>query len=139
MGFNDILTKLFGNKSQRDLKEINPYVEKIKATYPAIEALSNDELRALSNEIRNKIQASVSGEWAEITRLKEEIETLELEDREKPYEQIDKIEKDITEKLEKALDEALPQAFSIVKDTARRFKENENIVVTATDFDRDLA
>ena len=139
MGFNDILTKLFGNKSQRDLKEINPYVEKIKAAYPAIEALSNDELRALSNEIRNKIQASVSGEWAEIARLKEEIETLELEDREKPYEQIDKIEKDITEKLEKALDEALPQAFSIVKDTARRFKENENIVVTATDFDRDLA
>ena len=139
MGFNDILTKLFGNKSQRDLKEINPYVEKIKAAYPAIEALSNDELRALSNEIRNKIQASVSGEWAEIARLKEEIETLELEDREKPYEQIDKIEKDITEKLEKALDEALPQAFSIVKDTARRFKENEKIVVTATDFDRDLA
>ena len=139
MGFNDILTKLFGNKSQRDLKEINPYVEKIKAAYPAIEALSNDELRALSNEIRNKIQASVSGEWAEIARLKEEIETLELEDREKPYEQIDKIEKDITEKLEKSLDEALPQAFSIVKDTARRFKENEKIVVTATDFDRDLA
>ncbi|MDD4431233.1 MAG: preprotein translocase subunit SecA [Bacteroidales bacterium] len=139
MGFNDILTKLFGNKSQRDLKEINPFVEKIKAAYPPIEALSNDELRNLSYEIRNNIQASISGERAEIARIKEEIETLELEDREKPYEQIDKIEKDITAKLEKALDDALPQAFSIVKDTARRFKENENIVVTATDFDRDLA
>ncbi len=139
MGFNDILTKLFGNKSQRDLKEINPFVETIKAAYPAVEALSNDQLRALSNEIHNNIQASVSAERAEIDRLKEVIETLELEDREKLYEQIDKIEKDITAKLEKALDDALPQVFSIVKDTARRFKENEKIVVTANDFDRDLA
>lgn len=125
MGFNNILTKLFGNKSQRDLKEINPFVEAIKAAYPAVEALSNDQLRALSSEIRNNIQASVSAERAEIERLKEEIETLELEEREKPYEQIDKIEKDITDKLEKALNDALPQVFSIVKDTARRFKENE--------------
>ncbi|HOF92584.1 MAG TPA: preprotein translocase subunit SecA [Bacteroidales bacterium] len=139
MGFNNILTKLFGNKSQRDLKEINPFVEAIKAAYPAVEALSNDQLRALSSEIRNNIQASVSAERAEIERLKEEIETLELEEREKPYEQIDKIEKDITDKLEKALNDALPQVFSIVKDTARRFKENEKIVVTANDFDRNLA
>lgn len=139
MGFNNILTKLFGNKSQRDLKEINPFVEAIKAAYPAVEALSNDQLRALSSEIRNNIQASVSAEKAEIERLKEEIETLELEEREKPYEQIDKIEKDITDKLEKALNDALPQVFSIVKDTARRFKENEKIVVTANDFDRNLA
>ena len=139
MGFNNILTKLFGNKSQRDLKEINPFVEAIKAAYPAVEALSNDQLRALSSEIRNNIQASVSAERAEIERLKEEIETLEIEEREKPYEQIDKIEKDITDKLEKALNDALPQVFSIVKDTARRFKENEKIVVTANDFDRNLA
>ena len=139
MGFNNILTKLFGNKSQRDLKEINPFVEAIKAAYPAVEALSNDQLWARRSEIRNNIQASVSAERAEIERLKEEIETLELEEREKPYEQIDKIEKDITDKLEKALNDALPQVFSIVKDTARRFKENEKIVVTANDFDRNLA
>ena len=139
MGFNEFLTKIFGNKSQRDLREINPYVEKIKAAYPAVAALGNDELRALSARLREQVQASVSEERAEIERLKAGIEALEIDQREKVYSEIDKIDKHILEKLEKALDEVLPQVFAIVKDTARRFAENEFIEVTANQFDRDLA
>ena len=139
MGFNEFLTKIFGNKSQRDLKEINPYVEKIKAAYPAVAALSNDDLRALSARLREQVQSSVSAERAEIEHLKSGIEALEIDQREKIYSEIDKIDKHILDKLEKALDEVLPQVFAIVKDTARRFAENEFITVTANQFDRDLA
>jgi preprotein translocase subunit SecA len=139
MGFNDIISKIFGNKAQRDLKAINPIVEKIKAVYPEITKLSNDELRARTKALEAQIQSSVSDERAKIAELKNGIEDIELEEREKVWKQIDKIEDEITEKLEKALDIALPEAFAIMKDTARRFFENEEIVVTATDFDRELA
>jgi preprotein translocase subunit SecA len=139
MGINDILTKLFGNKSTRDLKETSPWVDKVKEAYPTIEALSNDELRQRTADIRTTIQNSVLPEREEIEKLKEGIEELDMDEREKVYANIDKIEKDIVEKLEAALDEALPEVFSIVKDTARRFTQNEEIVVTATQFDRDLA
>jgi preprotein translocase subunit SecA len=139
MGFNDFLTKLFGNKAQRDLKATTPLVEQVKEAYPAIHALSHDEIRQKTAEIRKTIQNSVQAEKEQIIRLKDGIDDLEMDDREKVYADIDKLEKEILEKLEKALDEALPEVFSIVKDTARRFVENEEIVVTATDFDRDLA
>ena len=139
MGINDILAKLFGNKSTRDMKETSPWVEKVKEAYPAIEALSNDDLRQRATDIRSTIQNSVQPERDEIEKLKEGIEELEMDEREKIYASIDKIEKDIIEKLEEALDAALPEVFSIVKDTARRFTQNEEIVVTATQFDRDLA
>ena len=139
MGFNDFLTKLFGNKSQRDLKEINPYVEKIKAAYPAIKALSNDELRALTQQLRQQVQSCAGKEQAEIDALKAKIENLDLIEREEIYAEIDKIDKHIAEKIEKELMVVLPQVFAIVKDTARRFAENEIVEVTATPFDRDLA
>ncbi len=139
MGFNDVLSKLFGNKAQRDLREINPWVEKIKAVYPSIEKLSNDELRAKTDEIKQRIQDAVANEKAKIAELKAGIEDMELEDREKVWAEVDKIEKDILEKYEKVLDEVLPEAFAIVKDTARRFTQNEETIVTANDFDRDLA
>jgi preprotein translocase subunit SecA len=139
MGFNDILTKLFGNKSQRDLKEITPYVEKIKAVYPSVEALSNDELRAKSDEIREKVQGYVSEEKAKIASLREGIDDKPLEERELIWAEVDKIEKDIMERLETVLEEVLPEAFSIVKETARRLTENETVEVTANEFDRDLA
>jgi preprotein translocase subunit SecA len=139
MAFNDILTKLFGNKSQRDLKEITPYVEKVKAVYPSIEALSNDELRAKSAEIRKKVQDYVSEEKAKIVSLREGIDDKPLEERESIWAEVDKIEKEIMERLEVVLEEALPETFAIVKDTARRFSENETVEVTANDFDRDLA
>ncbi|MFA7044010.1 MAG: preprotein translocase subunit SecA [Bacteroidales bacterium] len=139
MGFNQFLTKVFGDKSQRDLKEISPYVEKIKEAYPVIAALNDDELRNKTVEIRSNIQNCVSEEREQIVGLKNGIEDLDLEKREAIYNEVDKIEKAIIEKMEKALDEALPEVFSIVKETARRFNENTEIIVTATDFDRDLA
>jgi preprotein translocase subunit SecA len=139
MGFNDFLSAIFGNKSKRDMKEIQPWVDKIKAAYPEVEKLTNDELRAKTLELKKYIYDSAAKERAKADELKASIEGLELEDREEVFAQIDKIEKDILEIYEKALDEVLPVAFSIVKDTARRFSQNEEIVVTATDFDRTLA
>jgi Preprotein translocase subunit SecA (ATPase, RNA helicase) len=139
MGFNDILSKFFGNKAQRDLKEIDPYVKKIKAAYPEIEKLSNDELRARAEAIKQKIQDAVSTEKSKIEELKNGIEELELEDREKVWNEVDKIEKEILDIHEKTLEEVLPEVFSIVKDTARRFTQNEETIVTATEFDRKLA
>ena len=139
MGFNEFLSSVFGNKSTRDMKEIKPWVEKIKAAYPEIEKLDNDALRAKTEELKKYIHESATAERAKVEELKASIETLELEDREEVFVQIDKTEKEILEKYEKALDEVLPVAFSIVKATAKRFTENEEIVVTATDFDRQLA
>lgn len=139
MGFNEFLSKVFGNKSTRDMKEIQPWVEKVKAAYPDIAKLSNDELRAKTEELKKFIYDSAADERAKIEELKANIESTELEDREGIFAQIDKLEKEVLEKYEKALDEVLPVAFSIVKDTARRFTENEEIEVTATDFDRQLA
>ena len=139
MGFNEFLSSIFGNKSTRDMKEIKPWVEKIKAAYPEIEKLDNDALRAKTEELKKYIHESATAERAKVEELKASIESLELEDREEVFAQIDKIEKEILDKYEKALDEVLPVAFSIVKATAKRFTENEEIVVTATDFDRQLA
>ena len=139
MGFNDILSKLFGNKSQRDLREVQPYLTKIKETYPSIQALSNDELRARSESLKQKIREYTAAERAEIEKLKSNVEELDLEAREEVWNKVDKIERTILDRTEEILDEALPEAFSIVKDTARRFAENAEIVVTATDRDREFA
>ena len=139
MGFNEFISKLIGNKATRDMKEIQPWVNKIKAAYPEIEKLDNDALRAKTEELKAYIHDSAKEERVKVEELKASIESLELEDREGVFAQIDKLEKEILEIYEKALDEVLPTAFSIVKDTARRFTENEEIVVTATDFDRTLA
>ena len=139
MGFNDVISKLFGNKSTRDMREIQPWVEKIKTAYTEVEKLSNDDLRALTKELKARILASAEEERAKIAGLKAKVEETELEDREALFNQIDKLEKDVLEIYEKAMDEALPEAFAIVKETARRFAENEEVVVTATDFDRELS
>lgn len=139
MGFNEFLTKLFGNKSQRDLKEITPYVEKIKAVYPSIQQLSNDELRGKIDDIKKYIQDFVADEKAKVEKLREGIDGKELEEREAIWAEVDKIEKEITDKMEIALEEVLPQVFAIMKDTARRFSENAEVEVTANDFDRELA
>ena len=139
MGFNEFIGKLFGNKATRDMKEIKPWVDKVKAVYPEISKLSNDELRARTEELKKYIKASAVEECKKIEELKASIEATDIEKREPIFAQIDKLEKEVLEKYEKALDEVHPQAFAIVKDTARRFTENEEIVVTATDFDRQLA
>ena len=139
MGFNEFLSSIFGNKSTRDMKEIQPWVNKVKAVYPEIEKLDNDALRAKTQELKTYIRNSAAEQRAKVDELKAKVESTELEDREALFNQIDKIEKEILDIYEKALDEVLPTAFAIVKDTARRFSENEEIVVTATDFDRQLA
>ncbi|MBP1676948.1 MAG: protein translocase subunit secA [Bacteroidetes bacterium] len=139
MGFNDILKKLFGNKALRDLKEIEPYVERIKAAYEKIKDMSNDELRAHTEALKARIQEFVAPEQSRIAELRASIEETEIDQREKIYNEIDKLEKEVTEKYEKVLEEILPDAFSIVKDTARRLSENSELVFTANEFDRNLA
>ncbi|MCD8202605.1 MAG: preprotein translocase subunit SecA, partial [Prevotella sp.] len=114
-------------------------VEKVKKAYPEIEALDNDALRARTNEIKKYVQDSAKEQKAQIEQLKATIEDTPIDEREEIFNQIDKLDKEVLEIYEKALDEVLPVAFSIVKETARRFKENEEVVVTATDFDRELA
>ena len=139
MNFNKILTSLFGNKSTRDMKLVKPLVEKVKQAYPEIEKLDNDALRAKTKEIQSYVQDSAKDEKAKIAELKSKIESTPIDERAAIFDQIDKLEKDVLEIYEKALNEVMPVAFSIVKETARRFAENEEVVVTATDFDRELA
>ncbi len=139
MNFNKILKSLFGDKSTRDIKKIQPFVDKIKATYEDIKALDNDQLRAKTNEIKKYVQDSAKAQYSEIENLKKTIEETPLEERESIFNKIDKLEKEALDNLEKALDEVMPVAFSIIKETARRFAENEETIVTATDFDRELA
>ncbi len=139
MGFNEFLSSIFGNKATRDMKEIKPWVDKVKAAYPEIVALDNDALRAKTEELKAYIRNSAAEQRAKVEELKASVENTELEEREELFAQIDKIEKEILDTYEKALDEVLPVAFSIVKETAKRFSENEEIVVTATEFDRHLA
>ncbi len=139
MGFNEFLSSIFGNKSTRDMKEIQPWVNKIKAAYPEVAKLDNDALRAKTDELKAYVRNSAAEQRKKVDELKASIEETELEEREAIFNQIDKIEKEILEIYEKALDEVLPTAFAIVKETAKRFTENEEIVVNATEFDRNLA
>ena len=139
MNFNQILKSLFGDKSSRDMKLIKPLVEKVKAAYPEIQKLTNDELRAKTKEIQAYVQNSAKEQKAQIDELKAKIEDTPIDEREEIFAKIDKLDKEVLDIYEKALDEVMPVAFSIVKDTARRFAENEETVVTATDFDRELA
>lgn len=139
MGFNNLLAKLFGNKSQRDFKEFSPYVEKIKKAHEEIAKLSNDELRSLSKHLKTSVHNSVEEERCEITKLKENIQNIELQEREAVWASIDRLEESIMDKMEEKLDEILPQAFAIVKETASRFAKNNEIEVTANDFDKELA
>ena len=139
MGFNEFLSSIFGNKATRDMKEIKPWVDKVKAAYPEIAALDNDALRAKTEELKAYIRNSAAEQRSKVEELKASVENTELEEREELFAQIDKLEKEILDLYEKALDEVLPAAFSIVKETAKRFSENEEITVTATEFDRHLA
>ena len=139
MNFNKFLKSLFGDKSTRDMKLIQPLVEKVKAVSPQIEQLDNDALRQRSKEIREQVQAKATEQRARIAELKGTIENTPIDERADIFAQIDKIEKEILDIFEKALDEVMPEVFAIVKETAKRFAENEETIVTATDFDRELA
>jgi preprotein translocase subunit SecA len=139
MNFNSILKSLFGDKSTRDMKAIQPLVEKAKSFTAQVQALSNDELRARTKAIQQQVQESAKEQKAKIDELKATIEQTPIDEREPIFTQIDKLEKEALEVYEKALDEVMFEVFAIVKETARRFAENEETVVTATDFDRELA
>ena len=133
------MRSLFGDKSTRDMKLIQPFVNKVKEVYPQIKELSNDDLRAKTKEIQQFVQDAGKQQREEIAKLREQIEATPIDEREEIFNKIDKIEKEALENYENALNEVMPVAFSIVKDTARRFTENEETIVTATDFDRELA
>jgi preprotein translocase subunit SecA len=138
---NSILAKIFGTKSEKDLKLIMPRVAHINEIYPKIAKLSNDELRAASLALRQKVHDYYAKEEQEIAELKAQMENpdLDIKEKERIYGEVDNLVEEVDHKVEEILQEVLPEAFAIVKSTAQRFKENEKLVVTATDFDRELA
>ena len=135
------LSKLFGSKSERDIKQITPIVEQIKAEYSKLSSLSHDELRQKTIDFKARIQSHLTDIDKQIEDLKGQAEAPDLDMERKTgfYEQIDSLQKDRDKELEVVLMEILPEAFAVMKETARRFTENKVVEVTATQFDRDLA
>ncbi|EHQ41775.1 preprotein translocase subunit SecA [Myroides odoratus] len=137
---NTILKVFVGDKSERDIKEIKPLIEKIKTYESSLSGLSNDELRAKTIYFKEKIQQSRAGQDAKIASYKEEIEkTQDIDKREAIYASIDSLEKEAYDNTEKVLMDILPEAFAVVKETAKRFKENETVVVSASEKDMEFA
>ena len=140
MSFASFIGKIFGSKSERDYKAVKPILDKILAVYPEIDALSDDDIRARSAALRARLQEVEKPFEDRIAEIKAELDKdIPVEEKEKLAGESDKLVKDEDEAIEKCLDAILPEAFAIVKSTARRFKENETITVTATQFDRDLS
>ena len=139
MDISKFLVKIFGDKKSRDLKAYRPLVDMVLQAYPAVQALSHDELRARTAAIKKQIADSAIDLKKEIAELKEKVKTTDIQDRAPLFSQIDKLEKDVLERYEEVLNEVRPEVFAIVKSTAERFTNNETIEVTATDFDRTLA
>ncbi|MBQ5975609.1 MAG: preprotein translocase subunit SecA [Bacteroidales bacterium] len=138
----NFLSKLFGTKSDRDLKEVKPFLDATLKIYPEIQKLDNDQLRAKTIEFKERIRKEVEAEENELASLRQRIEEeydMPVAEKEELYKRIDKLEKESYDKTQKVLNEILPEAFSVVKETARRFAENSEVVVTATDHDRELA
>ena len=137
---NSILKAFVGDKSDKDVKAIQPLVTKVKSFESALQALSHDELRAKTSQFKSKIQQARAEKDAKIASLKQDAEqTQDIDAREDIYAEIDSVEKEAYEISEKVLNEILPEAFAVVKETARRFKENSTITVTATPKDRELS
>ena len=139
MSLNSFLKKVFGNKSTRDLKEIQPIVDRIKALGPEMAALDNDALRQKITDVRADIKAAIAPDEEAIAKTREEVETLPIDKRQPLWNDIDRHEKNILDTLEKKLDEHLPVVFAAIRETAARFAAKEQVVVTATQMDRDLA
>src|SRR5882724_5168129 len=137
------LSKLFGgNKSEKDVKKIQHYVGEINAFFNAYQSISNDELRNKTQEFRKRIQdhlKAIDDDIASKNTQAEELPFNDLMGKDAIYQQVDKLKKDRDKKIEEALLEILPEAFAVVKETARRFKENKEIISTATQLDRDLS
>lgn len=141
MGLSNFLTKFFGTKSDRDLRELMPIVNKIREAYPRYTTLTNDQLREETERLRKVVRDYIAEDEAKVEQLKAQMESdkIDYEEKERVYKEVERLTKQIDDKIEEVLNQVLPDAFSIVKETARRFKENETIEVTATQFDRDLA
>ena len=140
MSFTDVFKKIFGTKADRDMKAIRPMLDKVLVAYEAVDKLSDDELREKCQALKDLIQARIADDEARIAAIKEELEKdIPLSQKEALATESDKLVKKVDEKIEEVLEQILPDAFAIMKSTARRFKENETIRVKATDFDRDLS
>jgi preprotein translocase subunit SecA len=136
------LKNVFGDKAQRDLKEVMPLVERANAEFAKLQGLSHDDLRARSQQLKQRIATATEADDKRVAELRAEIEAdaqMDILAREARYEEIDRIQKDSLGKVEAVLLEVLPEAFAIVKDTARRFKENSELRVRATELDREIA
>lgn len=142
MSFIDkFLSKLFGNKSDRDIQEIMPIIEQVKAEFDRVQKLSNDELRNETNLLKAKIQEYIKPEEEKVSTLKIKVEDPQtaIDAKEGIYKEIDQIEDNINVKIEEVLKDILPTAFAVIKDTARRFSDNEQITVSTSAFDQELA
>ncbi len=140
MSFTDVFKKVFGSKAERDLKQLKPMLDKVLASYDIVDKLSNDGLRAKSAELKRIVRERIATDEARIAEIKSELEKeIPLDKKEQLATEQDKLVKQVDEKIEKVLDEILPDAFAVMKSTARRFYENEIVKVTASDFDRDLS
>ena len=140
MSFTDVFKKIFGTKADRDMKALKPVLNKVLEAYKDIDKLSDDQLRERCDALKVKIQEATAADEARIAQIKEELEKdIPVSQKETLATEQDKLVKKVDETIEKVLDEILPEAFAIMKSTARRFKENEVIRVKATDFDRTLS
>ena len=140
MSFTDVFKKIFGTKADRDMKAIKPTLDKVLEAYKTIDTLDNDALRARCQELKDKIQAAIATDEARIAQIRAELEKeIPLNQKEALATEQDKLVKKVDETIEKVLEEILPEAFAIMKSTARRFAQNETIRVKATDFDRNLS
>ncbi|MBQ2918050.1 MAG: preprotein translocase subunit SecA [Bacteroidales bacterium] len=140
MSFTDVFKKIFGTKAERDMKQLKPTLNKVLAAYDVIDKLSDDELRAKCDELKDRIKATIAKDEERIAQIRIDLEKdLPLKEKEALATESDKLVKKVDATIETVLDEILPEAFAIMKSTARRFKENPEIAVTATQFDRDLS
>ena len=140
MSFTDVFKKIFGTKAERDMKQLKPTLNKVLAAYDVIDKLSDDELRAKCDELKDRIKAAIAKDEERIAQIRIDLEKdLPLKEKEALATESDKLVKKVDATIETVLDEILPEAFAIMKSTARRFKENPEIAVTATQFDRDLS
>ncbi len=140
MALVDIIKKVFGSKSERDMKQVRPILEKVLAAYKDIDKLSNDEIRARTEELKKKIREREEPFEKRIAEIKEHLESdIPVSEKEKLATESDKLVKEEDEEIEKVLNEILPEAFAIMKSTARRFAQNPVVEVTANDFDRNLS
>lgn len=138
------LKKIFNlkTKSEKDIEQILPVVEEINSIYSTLSSLSNDELRAKTLEFKKRIQEYISDEQTQIQSIKERLEKepdLDVEEKEKLFKKIEELDKKSLEKIEEVLEEILPEAFAVLKETARRFSENDQLEVSASELDKQLA